>query len=180
MKKDSIVIMSSVAAVAVLGYLLLRGRAPAVVPVVSSREYNPLPGGFSIPPLDLSGLGVVGATPINWPTTTGVVLPPILQPQTDTKKCCANCSDNSISSWSQNLIDALNLGPMQPYINAEMLTSTERAAIDLGQAQVVYAPDTQRGFFVAVLANGYAGAPNGNGIIYQGAMPVLPPTGPGG
>lgn len=180
MKKDTVLLLSSVAAVGVLGYFLLRNRAQPVIPVVQSREYQPMQGGFSVPALDFSGLGVVGQTPISWPTTTGITLPPIVGATSSEKTCCSDCSDNSISSWSENIINALSLGPPQPWINPESLTDTERSAIALGQAQVVYDPSAPRGFFVAVLNSGYAGQTGQNGIIYTGAMPVLPPTGPGG
>lgn len=180
-KKDNVLIIAGVGVAGILAFLLFSRRQIGVQqPVtVTSREYKPAP--FSLPALDLSGLGVVGNTPINWPTTTGVVVPPILSAGQETKGCCSDCSDNSPSSWQQALVDALSLGPPAPYVNAEMLTPTEQAAINLGQAQVVYDPTAERGFYVAILPNNnpYAGAQS-TGIIYQGAMSVLPPTGPGG
>ena len=180
-KKDKTLALVGLGVAGLLAFLLFSRRSIGVEqPVtVTSREYKPAP--FSIPPLDLSGLGVVGNTPINWPTTTGITIPPILSAGQEQRKCCSDCSDNSPSSWAQQFVDALALGPPPPYVNTAMLTATEQAAINLGKAQVVYDPTAERGFYVAILPSDlpYAGAQS-TGIIYQGAMSVLPPTGPGG
>jgi hypothetical protein len=162
--------LTGIAAIGVLAFFLLKGRQQPTT--VVNREFQT--PSFSLPPLDLSGLGVFGNTPIQWPTGSGINVPPIVMGGSGNKKCCSACEDTGISSWQQNIVDALSIGPPQPYVNMEMLTPTERAAVQMGQAQVVYDPGSPRGFFVAVLPSDIPYAAQGPGIIYQGAMPVLP------